>query len=168
MYLPKTPRPWKSVPVRIATVLPATVKTVKRTIALVLSAIVRDVIAARTPPSMLTAVNPKLPMRKAAITKRYYIEQLGFSLLSDYGKYLIFGKDEVEIHFFEFKDLDPHENYGQVYLRTDDIDGLYQSFLSSGVAIHPSAPLQTKPWGQREFSLLDPDYNLLTFGQAVV
>jgi hypothetical protein len=26
--------------------------------------------------------------------------------------------------------------------------------------------LETKPWGQREFSLLDPDNNLLTFGEG--
>ncbi|OJY92489.1 MAG: hypothetical protein BGP14_14960 [Sphingobacteriales bacterium 44-15] len=26
---------------------------------------------------------------------------------------------------------------------------------------------QIKPWGQKEFSLLDPDSNLLTFGQGV-
>lgn len=167
MYLPKTPRPWKNVPVQIATALPATVRTAKKTTALVLSAIVRNVIAARTPPSMLTAVNPKLPMRKAAVTKQYYIEQLGFSLLSDYGNYLIIEKDKVEIHFFEFKELNPYENYGQIYLRTDDIDGLYQSFLDKRIAIHPNAPLQTKPWGQREFALLDPDHNLLTFGQTV-
>jgi hypothetical protein len=76
-------------------------------------------------------------------------------------------KDGVEIHFFAFRDLDPRENYGQVYIRTNDINGLYQSFLDKGVAIHPNGHLETKPWGQREFSLLDPDNNLLTFGQGI-
>lgn len=33
--------------------------------------------------------------------------------------------------------------------------------------IHPNGPLQTKPWGQREFALLDPDNNLITFGQGI-
>ena len=28
--------------------------------------------------------------------------------------------------------------------------------------------LQIKPWGQKEFSLLDPDYNLLTFGESML
>jgi hypothetical protein len=32
--------------------------------------------------------------------------------------------------------------------------------------IHPNGKLQTKPWGQKEFSILDPDNNLLTFGQS--
>jgi len=65
---------------------------------------------------MLTNVHPKLPMRNKAITKKYYIEQLGFSELNDYGDYLLLNKDNIEIHFFEFKELDPKKNYGQVYI----------------------------------------------------
>ena len=116
---------------------------------------------------MLTAVNPKLPMRDPAATRAYYTTQLGFSVAADYGDYLILVRDQVELHFFAFADLDPQENYGQVYLRTDDIAGLYQALLDQGTPIHPHAPLTTKPWGQREFALLDPDHNLLTFGQAL-
>jgi hypothetical protein len=33
--------------------------------------------------------------------------------------------------------------------------------------MHPNGYLETKPWGQKEFSLLDPDNNLLTFGQSI-
>jgi hypothetical protein len=76
-------------------------------------------------------------------------------------------KDNIQIHFFEFKELDPNENYGQVYIRTDDIEKLYQLFLNSKIAIHSAGTLQTKPWGQKEFSILDPDNNLLTFGQSI-
>jgi catechol 2,3-dioxygenase-like lactoylglutathione lyase family enzyme len=163
----KTQKPWKNVPVPIANAPHAIVRIAWKTTALAPNAIVRNATAAKTQPNMLIAVNPKLPMRNAAVTKKYYTDQLGFVLSADYGNYLIFDKDEVEIHFFEFEDLDPLENYGQVYLRTNDIDGLYRSFLDRGVAIHPNAPLQTKPWGQREFALLDPDHNLLTFAQGV-
>jgi catechol 2,3-dioxygenase-like lactoylglutathione lyase family enzyme len=116
---------------------------------------------------MLTAINPKLPMRDKALTKDYYLNHLGFKVLGDYGDYIMLGKDNIEIHFFEFKALDPKENYGQVYIRTEDIDKLYQSLLDNKVPIHPNGPLQTKPWGQKEFALLDPDNNLLTFGQSI-
>lgn len=118
---------------------------------------------------MLTDINPKLPMRDKAMTKDYYINKLGFNVLgkADYNGYLMVEKDRIQIHFFEFKELDPTKNYGQVYIRTDDIDNLYQSLLDRKINIHPNGPLQTKPWGQREFSLLDPDNNLLTFGQGV-
>jgi hypothetical protein len=34
-------------------------------------------------------------------------------------------KDGIQIHFFEFKELDPKENYGQVYIRTDDINEFF-------------------------------------------
>lgn len=116
---------------------------------------------------MLTSVHPKLPMRDKAVTRDYYLNMLGFELASntDYEGYLMVKKDQVELHFFEFKDLDPKENYGQVYFRTEDIEAVYQSFLEKKVPIHPAGPLQTKPWGQKEFALLDPDNNLLTFGQ---
>ena len=118
---------------------------------------------------MLTAIHPKLPMRNKTITKDYYVNQLGFEPIgtADYDGYLMLRKDAIEIHFFEYKDLDVHNNDGQVYIRTNDIDALYKSLLDKGVAIHPNGPLQTKPWGQKEFSLLDPDHNLLTFGQGV-
>jgi len=116
---------------------------------------------------MFTEIHPKLPMRDKAITRDYYINKLGFreNETEDYEGYLMLHKDKIEIHFFEFKALDPKENYGQVYIRTDDIDGFYQTLKDKNVPIHPNGPLQTKPWGQREFSLLDPDKNLLTFGQ---
>ena|SRR5690554_4141008 len=116
---------------------------------------------------MLTAINPKLPMRNKMATKDYYVKVLGFKELGDYGDYLMIGKDNLEIHFFEFKELRPTENYGQVYIRTNDIDNLYLSLLDNKISIHPNGKLQEKPWGQKEFSLLDPDNNLLTFGQGV-
>lgn len=116
---------------------------------------------------MLTAIHPKLPMRDKALTKEYYLNNLGFRELGDYDDYLIVGKDTIEIHFFKFIGLDPKENYGQVYIRTDAIDQLYQSLLDNKTSIHPNGHLEIKPWGQKEFALLDPDNNLLTFGQAM-
>ncbi len=114
---------------------------------------------------MLTHIHPKLPMRDKTITKNFYLQRLGFSELGDYGDYLLLSKEQIELHFFTFKALKPTENYGQVYIRTNNIDALYRSLIANGVQIHPSGALGTRPWGQREFSLLDPDHNLLTFGQ---
>lgn len=116
---------------------------------------------------MLTDIHPKLPMRDKAITKDFYLNNLGFKEVNDYGDYLMVGKDNIEIHFFEFKELDPKENYGQIYIRTNDIDKLYQLLLDTNTAIRPNGHLQTKPWGQKEFAILDPDNNLLTFGQNI-
>ncbi|MFK7920764.1 MAG: bleomycin resistance protein [Bacteroidia bacterium] len=119
---------------------------------------------------MLTDINPKLPMRDKAITQEYYCDKLGFERAgsTDYEGYLMIQKDRIQLHFFEFKDINPKENYGQIYIRTDDIETLYQGFLENNVKIHPSGKLEMKPWGQKEFSLSDPDGNLLTFGQSML
>lgn len=115
---------------------------------------------------MLTTVCPKLPMRHKALTLQYYIK-LGFENKADFGNYLILSKDRIEIHFFEFVDLNPLDNYGQIYIRTDNIDNLYQELLKNNIEIHPNGHLKIQPWHQKEFSLLDPDNNLLTFGQNI-
>ncbi len=118
---------------------------------------------------MLTDINPKLPMRNKDVTREYYINKLDFEEFgsADFDGYLMVQKDKVQLHFFEFKGLDPKENYGQVYIRTDDIDALYQIVLRKKLSVHPAGQLQIKPWGQKEFSMLDPDNNLLTFGQSI-
>ena len=118
---------------------------------------------------MLTEINPKLPMRDKAVTREFYLTKLGFEEFgsADFAGYLMVKQDKAQIHFFEFRELNPNENYGQVYIRTDDIDRLYKSLLKKKVSIHPNGHLQIKPWGQKEFSLPDPDNNLLTFGQNI-
>jgi hypothetical protein len=118
---------------------------------------------------MLTDISPKLPMRDKTATREFYLSKLGFEEFgnADFDHYLMLQKDNIQIHFFEFKELDPKENYGQVYIRPDNINTFYQSLLDNKTAIHPNGHLQVKPWGQKEFSLLDPDNNLLTFGQSI-
>lgn len=117
---------------------------------------------------MLTAVHPKLPMRNKEKTKDFYLKQLGFDFFGseDYEGYLMVAKDEIQLHFFEFRELNPLENYGQVYIRTNNIEALYQVVLRRNLPMPQAGYLETKPWGQKEFSLLDPDHNLLTFGEA--
>lgn len=118
---------------------------------------------------MLIKIHPKLPMRDKVVTMEFYIGKLGFKDIGmiDFEGYLMVEKDDVQIHFFRHNTLNPKENYGQVYIRTNHIDELYKSLLANNVTIHPQGELQTKTWGQREFSLLDPDNNLLTFGQPI-
>lgn len=112
---------------------------------------------------MLLHIHPKLPMRDKNMTREFYLEKLEFRQFGgDYPGYLMVEKDGIQIHFFAFPTLDPKENDGQVYIRTDDIDALYAWIQSRNVHC---TRLETKPWGQKEFSVLDPDHNLLTFGQ---
>ena len=116
---------------------------------------------------MLTHILPKLPMRNKSVTENFYITKLGFKKIGDFEGYLMVLKDAIEIHFFEFQSLNPKENYGQIYIRTNVIELLYQEMIAKQLPIHPNGSLQVKSWGQKEFSMLDPDNNLITFGQSI-
>lgn len=119
------------------------------------------------PNNMLLAIHPKLPMRNKAITKAFYT-QLGFQAPNDqFPDYLMMKKDQVEIHFFLFPDLVPEDNYGMVYIRVSDAYSLYKEAIALGLRKPEGTTIEDKPWNQREFSLLDPDTNLLTFGQSL-
>jgi catechol 2,3-dioxygenase-like lactoylglutathione lyase family enzyme len=116
---------------------------------------------------MLTQIHPKLPMRNKAATKDFYCNLLGFEIFGSefFEGYLMLQKDKIQIHFFEHQNLIPEENYGQVYIRTNEIENVYAQFIRDGVQIHPNGKLELKHWEIKEFSILDPDSNLLTFGE---
>ncbi|NMR33227.1 VOC family protein [Chryseobacterium aquaticum] len=117
---------------------------------------------------MMTVIIPKLPMRNKETTRKYYT-LLGFNASqNDFEGYLMMVKDTLEIHFFEFRELLPSENYGQIYIRCSNIDAICKTFLENNIEIHPAGHLKKQHWGQKEFSLLDPDNNLITFGQALL
>lgn len=117
---------------------------------------------------MIQLIVPKLPMRNKQDTLAYY-QLLGAHNTSahDYPDYLILQWESSELHFFSFPDLNPLENDGQLYIRVANIEQWYAELLTKGVKIHPAGNLKQQPWGQKEFSLLDPDHNLLTFGEAM-
>ena len=117
---------------------------------------------------MLQSIHPKLPMRNKQATKHYYLQQLGFSQQGgEFPDYLMVRRDDIELHFFLFEALDPYENYGQVYIRSTNIEALYAEAVEKALPMPTLGKLENKPWGQKEFSLLDPDHNLLTFGQPM-
>ena len=115
---------------------------------------------------MLTKVIPKLPFIDKQKTIDFYVNQMGFSLLSDYGDYILLSCDTIEIHFFSFPTLIPKKSDFMIYLRIDaEIEKYYKKLQDLGVKIHPYGTLETKPWNQKEFAIIDPNGTLLTFGQ---
>jgi hypothetical protein len=48
-----------------------------------------------------------------------------------------------------------------------DIENVYNNFLNNGVAIHPNGPLEITLGTKKEFSILDPDHNLLIWQKFV-
>ncbi len=114
----------------------------------------------------MKSIIPKLPMRNKEVSKNFYIDLLEFKEIGNpnFKEYMMVSKENIEIHFFEFKDLNPLENYGQIYIRTQNIEKLLAFIQSKKIK---STKLEHKPWLQVEFSILDPDHNLITFGQNI-
>ena len=114
---------------------------------------------------MISLIIPKLPFINKEKTLDYY-QKLGFELVADHGDYLITKYQDLEIHFFRFETLQPEKSDFMIYLRIDnEIEKLYQDIQDHGIEIHPDGKLETKTWGMNEFSLIDPNGTLLTFGE---
>lgn len=118
--------------------------------------------------SLLRSIIPKLPSRNLQTTRSFYEEKLNFRKVGgDYPDYLMMMGDGIEIHFFLFPDLDPKENYGMCYIRVSDIERLYEDLKNKNAPFPSAGHLKAKPWGQKEFAIIDPDTNLLTFGEGI-
>lgn len=92
----------------------------------------------------------------------FFVKHLGFAAIHvDPGVYGIVGRGNVQIHFWAC----PDKKYAEATacrVQVSGIDALYQSCKGDGI-VHPNAPLEAKPWGSREFGVLDVDGNLVTF-----
>jgi len=114
---------------------------------------------------------PILPSRSIPATVAFY-RQLGFegdAHAFDSG-YAIMQRGAVEIHFFKHKELVPAESSAGCYLRVLDVESIYRAFAACGLprkGIPRMDTLEDKPWGLREFAVVDPDGNLLRIGQLL-
>jgi uncharacterized glyoxalase superfamily protein PhnB len=52
-----------------------------------------------------------------------------------------------------------------VELETDDLDGVYDALRQAG--IEPTSPPVRRPWGDRDFEVIDPDGFVLEFESSV-
>jgi predicted enzyme related to lactoylglutathione lyase len=93
-----------------------------------------------------------------------YFQRIGFTVGYDDGNYAIVRREGAEVHFFTHRELNPLENDAGCYFRVTEIDALFMAVREAGAKI--IGPLETKPWGQREFTLIDPSHNLLRFGEG--
>ena len=125
-----------------------------------------------TGPRGRATVAPILPARDFEATARFY-EALGFVVASRYhppDAYLIMRRGDVELHFFPHAELDPTTSICGCYIRTDEVDMLYEAFARAALpatGIPRLTPLAERPWGMREFALIDPNGSLLRIGAPI-
>lgn len=112
---------------------------------------------------------PTLPARSLRATLAFY-EALGFEgELYDQG-YLIATRGSLELHFFPYPDLDPASSSFGAYLRVADVDALHAAWSRAKLpaqGIPRLTAVEDKPWGMREFALIDADGSLLRVGTEI-
>jgi len=114
---------------------------------------------------------PTLPSRSIPATVAFY-HRLGFEGgAHEFNRdYAILNRGAVELHFFKHQALVPAESSAGCYIRVLDVQSIYQTFISSklpSTGIPRMDTLEDKPWGLREFAIVDLDGNLLRIGEVI-
>ncbi|HRJ70700.1 MAG TPA: VOC family protein [Terrimicrobiaceae bacterium] len=95
----------------------------------------------------------------------FYTDKLGFTVVLRSGStYTAIGRDLVQIGLVTDKAASRAKS-GSCYIKTSRIDELFRELKAAGVKI--TSELKTQPSNMREFSVTDPDNNVLVFGEYV-
>jgi uncharacterized glyoxalase superfamily protein PhnB len=103
---------------------------------------------------------PELPVADVERAQRYYRDVLGFEIGWLYPGGEIGAVSRADVAIFFRKRTPPFEPAVH-WVFAPDIDASYQELKSSGANI--VEPLETKPWGLRQFTVKDLDGNLFYF-----
>ncbi len=114
---------------------------------------------------------PTLPCRSVSAVTEFY-RRLGFEggAHEFNSEYAIFRRGAIELHFFTHRELVPAESSAGCYIRVLDVESIYNACSLDGLpssGIPRMERLENKPWGLREFAIVDPDGNLLRIGQII-
>lgn len=113
---------------------------------------------------------PLLPSRSLSDTLAFF-RRLGFDgVIHGFGDYAILTWGTVELHFFTHRELIPAESSAMCYIRVSDVENISRTFALAELprkGIPRMDALEDKPWGMREFAIVDPDGNLLRIGQIL-
>jgi catechol 2,3-dioxygenase-like lactoylglutathione lyase family enzyme len=88
-----------------------------------------------------------------------FYRRLGFATRRyDQGGYGFVTLDGVELHLGVVPEV---VGPASAYLYVDDADELASRWSAAGIAVHPP---QDTPWGMHEGAVVDPDHNVIRFG----
>ncbi|MBL8448082.1 MAG: VOC family protein [Zoogloeaceae bacterium] len=114
------------------------------------------------PPTAFISATPVLASLDIQRSVEFFATRLRFTVLhAEQGVYGIVGQGGVHVHFWACADRRIAEATS-CRLRVTGIAELYAQCREHGI-VHPRAALADTPWGSREFAILDPDGNLVTF-----
>lgn len=129
----------------------------------------------------LLASIPALPATDIARSVAFYRDHLGMPTVHQEDGFAIVERDGVRLHLWTANDerwrerpagggVSPVISGAESFLagtpscrfEVRGIDALYATVRDRRI-LHPRAHLTDQPWGDRDFGVLDPDGNLVTF-----
>lgn len=116
---------------------------------------------------MLTGAATVFVVQDIAASIHHYRYALGFDLAFEYGKPTFYAglcRDEIELHLIAAKQTKRVAGQGAIAIFVEDVDALYAELRARG-ARAPTPP-KDYPYGMRDFNVIDPDGNQLTFGMS--
>lgn len=112
---------------------------------------------------------PVLPAADAAASLKWWTEICGFTETfrdNTPPNYAGINRGDAYLHISGMQDKELAREVGDqtmVRIAVKGIEGLYAEYQKRGGIVHPNGPLQTKPWGTKEFGAIDPNGVCVTF-----
>ncbi|MGR3435703.1 MAG: bleomycin resistance protein [Shimia sp.] len=125
---------------------------------------------------------PVLPVADVSAAVAFYVSRAAFRDLHAEDGYAVVSRDAVEIHLWRASDetwthregppvVSGAESFlagtASCRVAVSGIETLFAEMKAAGI-VHPNGPLTDKPYGLREFAVLDLDGNHVTFFAPVV
>jgi uncharacterized glyoxalase superfamily protein PhnB len=113
-----------------------------------------------------TGVQPVLAVDDLARDLSYYVEQLGFTVAWKWGEPAVragVARDGLELQLVSDQRFAPACS-SRVYFSVRGVDAYYAQCLAGGATIE--LPLDDRPFGMRDFRVVDRSGNVLGFGEA--
>src|SRR5262249_49667709 len=92
---------------------------------------------------------------------RFYTENLGFTIVFEDAESAEVERDTVKVHFWKCDDPRIAQNTA-CRIEVSHAEALFEHAKLRGI-VHPHGPLERKPWGSLEFTILDPEGGAVTF-----
>jgi uncharacterized glyoxalase superfamily protein PhnB len=112
---------------------------------------------------------PVLPAADTAASLKWWTEICGFTETfrdNTPPNYAGINRGDAYLHISGMQDKELARQVGDqtmVRIAVKGIEELYAEYQKRGGIVHPNGPLQTKPWGTKEFGAIDPNGVCVTF-----
>ena len=114
----------------------------------------------------ITEIKAFVPAKDFAVSKQFY-QDLGFTMASEGGGVAYFHFEQVSFLLQDYCVPALAENF-MMHILVQDVDTWWQHVKASGVEAKygvKTTPIESQPWGMRDFCLYDPSGVLWRIGQ---